>query len=160
MKTIPLTKGLVTLVDDADFEFLNQWKWHAMHAGNNGKFYAVRRDTKPPRRYLYMHRVILDAPESVEVDHWDRDGLNNQRGNLRPSTHQQNLCNRAKDQDNRSGFKGVTRLNDCNRWAAHCSGTYVGLFPTAELAAQAYDRAATQRFGEFARTNAMMGLIK
>lgn len=40
MKEIPLTQGKVASVDDCDYEYLNQWKWHPLKSGKT--FYAVR----------------------------------------------------------------------------------------------------------------------
>lgn len=101
MKTIPLTRGKYALVDDGDFEYLNQWKWHAQFI--KGIWYACRGVRQPkiaigiPGKVvrILMHRVITGATGRWEiVDHIDHDGLNNQRHNLRIVTNSQNLRNR------------------------------------------------------------------
>lgn len=99
MREIPLTRGLVALVDDEDYERVNDCKWYATPGHNT--FYAQRRgprDAQGKRATLSMHRLVLDMPVyepgGLEVDHIDRDGLNNTRANLRPVTHAGNAANR------------------------------------------------------------------
>src|ERR1035437_2353458 len=101
MKTIPLTQGQVALVDDSDFEELTKYRWYARR-NKNGAFYAARSCPVPRGRKLYMHRaLLLGVPE---VDHVNRNTLDNQRHNLRPATHSQNLHNIERPRDNTSGF--------------------------------------------------------
>lgn len=160
MKTISLTQGKVTLVDDADFEWLNQWKWHAQWDRRAKKFYARRCEWKDGKiwKRIVMHRVIAAATGLAQVDHKDNDGLNNQRENLRPCTAQQNCANRKKRPGLTSRFKGVRKFRSGpNPWMAQIKinsrAVHLGCFPTEELAAEAYDRAAVRAHGEFARTN-------
>src|SRR6188768_2332166 len=105
MKEIPLTQGKSVMVDDEDFEFLNQWKWYASKSNNT--FYAHRRVGKHGR-FVYMHRLILGidniSPE-LFPDHMDRNGLNNQRYNLRIATRSDNNSNRICTGE--SGYLGV-----------------------------------------------------
>lgn len=168
MKTIPLTKGKVALVDDADFELIGQFKWHAVQPDRpNGTFYAARRDRAQKGRYVYLHRVLLGLELPTEVDHRDGDGLNNQRCNLRVCDSTQNRANqRMQVKKVGCGFKGVTRGSAASgmgdKWIAyvesHGRRQYLGYFTTAEAAAAAYDTKAVELFGEFARTNKAMGL--
>jgi dTMP kinase len=82
MKEIELTQGKVALVDDDDFEELNQFKWH-VKKDHNRAFYAARVTPRPNRRLIFMHRQILkDIPEGMEVDHVNGNGLDNRRSNL------------------------------------------------------------------------------
>ena len=106
MKEIQLTKGKVAKVSDHWFDYLNQWKWHAVCSKKT--WYAARNsDSRPKRTKILMHRVIAGAPDGVEVDHWDCDGLNNTDDNLRLASQSQNNANRTKLATNSSGFKGV-----------------------------------------------------
>ena len=95
VKEIILSQGKVTLVDDEDFEYLNQWNWAAQPRPNT--FYACRNmklnDGK--YRFLQMHRVILNPKQEVFIDHIDGNGLNNQKSNLRLCTSRQNTQNKS-----------------------------------------------------------------
>jgi hypothetical protein len=100
-----------------------------------------------------MHRLILGVKDrKIRVDHKDRNGLNNQRNNLRIANVVQNAGNSRK-RDNKTGFKGVSRRG--KRFMAYIGVkgkvSYLGSFDTAELASVAYEAAANKYFGEFAR---------
>lgn len=155
MKEIPLTRGKVALVDDADYEWLMQWKWHAAMQNAN-RFSAARRITAGGRRMVYMHRVIMGAPKGLLVDHKDGDPLHNFRSNLRLATKQQNAFNCGPRSNNTSGFKGVSWERRKKRWIAQIfvkrNNTYLGMYVTKEEAAVAYEEAAKKYHGEFART--------
>ena len=106
----------------------------------------------------FLHRVITPPPDGFEVDHRDRNGLNNMDANLRFASKGQNQANRRKGAASR--FKGVTldsRESLPRRWVAkiQCDGLpiWLGRHASAEEAARAYDEAAVRLFGEFARTN-------
>jgi hypothetical protein len=95
MREIQLTKGKVAIVDDADFEWLSQWKWQARL--NINIWYAARdfRNNAGRLYKQYMHRLILGLEPGIKIDsdHVDGDGLHNWRGNLRIVTRQQNMFN-------------------------------------------------------------------
>lgn len=158
MKEITLTQGKVALVDDEDFEFLNKFKWHAYKSNNT--FYALRNsyyvDDKK-RRTIQMHRIILGLKKlEVKCDHIDRNGLNNQKYNLRPSTNAEN-CKNQKPRNGTSKYKGVCWCKKRNRWRANIrindKQTYIGQFKDEIEAAKAYDKMAKLHFGEFAYLN-------
>jgi hypothetical protein len=153
MKEIKLTKGKVALVDDDDFERINQHKWHALPAHRT--FYAVRNDLSTGvRKYVYMHKEIMNTPEGMETDHVDIDGLNNQKENLRIATANQNCQNRRPLTVKSSRFKGVSRRGSA--WIARITVNRklinLGYFRDELRAASAYNCAARAIFGEFART--------
>lgn len=148
VKKIPLDNGFETYVDAADHEWLSQWNWHL----DNG--YAIRR---VGRKTVYLHHLILEAPEGMIVDHKNRNRLDNTRTNLRLSTRAENARNTGKQRNTSSRFKGVdySRYNEKWRARLRCHGKRIslGYFDVEEDAARAYDLAAVQYFGEFARLN-------
>lgn len=158
MIEIPLSKGQIALVSDSDYHLVSDFKWFAIWVPEVGTYYAVRKSRSVPankRVYIWMHRQIAAVPDLPWVDHWDRNGLNNQRYNLRPCTVSQNLANAKIYKSNTLGVKGVTRrgakyqarINFEKR--SICLGTY----HTKEEAAEAYIEAAVRLYGEFARAS-------
>lgn len=172
MKEIQLTQGKVALVDDADYDWLNQWKWSAVKNKNGGNYYVVRgahtnwrnNQTLPVditvRKQIWMHNQILNTPDGLFPDHKNGNGLDNQRDNLRVCTRAQNQQNKTKTSSHKtSGFKGVSWSTYHNKWRAEITISKqtksLGYFPIySELdAALAYDKAAKKYFGEFALLN-------
>ena len=154
MKKIKLSGGKQTLVDDEDFEFLNQWKWNALHT-KPGRFVVGRTTRKKEgvRRTLSMSRVITGAPSAFQVDHKNGNPLDNRKKNLRICTHSENQFNRGCYTNNKLGLKGV-RLQG-KSYVARISYRgelkHLGSFKTASLATKAYREAAKKYHKEFAR---------
>jgi hypothetical protein len=137
------------MVDDADYEWLSQWKWYAL-CPKRGGIYA---NSGP---HGLMHRLIMSPPPGMEVDHVNGDGLDNRRGNLRICTKSGNQRNqRPQSRPQSSRFKGVHRNG--RNWGAQIKVNghkmHLGTTRIEEEAARLYDQAARQHFGEFARTN-------
>lgn len=159
MKLIPLTQGKFAKVDDADFDWLNKWKWCAIKNAC-GNWYAARSTPRDPvtykQKFITMHRQIMGFPVG-QVDHWDCDGLNNQRDNLRRANQTQQNHNRRKYHGKTSQYKGVTWRKNRGFWIAsiRVDGVFVYLGSShIEIeAARMYDAAAKKYFGEFARLN-------
>lgn len=143
MITIPLVGGRgVTLVDDED-------AWALEFAWRTCRGYAGRGN-----QTIYLHREIIERQGiaiGAEVDHENGDTLDNRRANLRPATRQEQLWNRARRKDSTQRFKGVWK--DRRSWRARIQGDDLGKFESDEAAARAYDRAARERFGAFAKLN-------
>lgn len=160
MKTIVLTKGFVALVDDADFDLLNQWKWTA--SVQPSTVYAYRKVPPFWKNNMRMHSFILGTEPGEPVDHIDHNGLNNQRHNLRRCVTTQNNGNSRIAKHNTSGLKGVRFCS--GKWEAHISRKnktyYLGRFTTSREAAIVYDAAAVDYFGAFALTNKQLGLYE
>ena len=158
-KQIELTQGYYTTVDDVDYEYLNQWKWHY----DRHSRYAVRtingsRRDKPRKiTTVFMHRSILNTPKDLECDHIDGDRINNQKYNLRNCTSLQNTQNRSLNKNSISGYKGVgwTKKTKSFRVRIKANGIvyYLGSFLNVKEAALAYNEKALELHGEFARLN-------
>jgi len=147
-RRIPLTRGLFALVDDEDYPWLSAVPWFASPVVNTT--YARR---KPGG---YMHRAILNAPEGLEVDHINGNGLDNRRRNLRLVTHRQNGINSPSQRQGTSRYKGVFWSDSAGKWCAQIKqpkSTHLGVFRDEVDAAIAYDIAALSAWGEFAHTN-------
>lgn len=152
MKKIKLTQGKYALVDDEDFEYLNQFKW-CTHKRRD-KFAAVRRLPKSEGfKNILMHTFIM---QTKPVDHIDGNPLNNQRNNLRACTHTENACNRGVKRNNKSGFKGVYKNSSIRAkpWIAEVKKGPVRIrksFITKMEAVKFYREVALKLHKEFAR---------
>jgi len=163
MKKIPLTQGKFALVDDEDFEYLNQWKWIFHKNKKDRTGYAIRsgyNKTTGKRTRIAMHRVLIKAVHPQICDHKNGNGLDNRKANLR-------LCDRFESVWNRKTFsrkktpaiKGVTKVKDKKGipayWIARITykGTriYLGTFKTKKAAESAYKKRATELHKEFAK---------
>lgn len=137
---------MYALVDDADYDWLNQWNWTAVLTNRKCGGYASRTENGAA---ILMHRLILNASDGEEVDHEDGHGLNNQRRNLRKATRKQAIENRGAFRTNKSGFKGVRFNKSSNKWQM----SITSLHDTPEEAALTYDRVSKILHGEFSRLN-------
>ena len=160
MKEIKLSKGFVALVDDDDFEYLNQWKWHVFKSGSG--FRAVRnkpRGTNGGKQgAIYMHRVVLKVTDpKISVDHKDHNTLNNQKENLRKATHSQNMANRTPHKGSTSIYLGVNFCGQHKKWRCQIYKNgrkiFMGYFVDEKDAALAYNKEAIKLHGEFANLN-------
>jgi hypothetical protein len=153
MKQISLTQDKFALVDDQDYGFLMQWKWYALMP--NKVFYAVRCVWKNSKTIL-MHQIIAKRMGlKGNIDHKDTDGLNNQRINLRVATKSQNGANHGINKTNTTGYKGVWKVRQRFRAGIMLNqkSIHLGYYSTLEEAAKAYNKAALEYFGKFARLN-------
>jgi len=155
IRIIPLkNSNKVARIDAERFDEINFYQWSL-----DTKGYPCRRDRG---KIIYMHRVLVDAVQGMDVDHINGNPLDNTSSNLRMCTRQQNLQNaRGKARGNNgkpntSKYKGVHQAT-ATRWRARIringKQTHLGSFETEKEAAEAYDKAARSAFGEYARTN-------
>jgi len=157
---IPLTHDKSALVDASDYDMLIGFRWRAIRIRQT--WYAHTRVTGGAE--AFMHDLIMGTRPGEQIDHRSGDGLNNRRSNLRPITNAQNQHNRRRVRS-KSGFKGVSldRSRKVRPWGAHITiegrMCFLGAYATPEEAARTYDAAARGQFGEFACTNADLGLL-
>lgn len=144
MQLILLTRGKSAVVSDEDAVylcFLGKWTC-------NDKGYATS------GVHGYMHLVIARRIGLVgSIDHEDRDSLNNQRYNLRLATKAENNCNRSKNKNASSQYKGVSWHSEKSKWVVYVQHKFVGYYDNELDAALAYDKEAKKCFGIFSALN-------
>lgn len=161
MKEIPLTRGLVALVDDEDFERLTRYSWCAEISKTC--CYAIRKQWINKRKItIRMHREVAGLPAGSSktiVDHINGNGIDNRRCNLRAATRSQNMLNRAHA-PNVHGFIGVQSHKNCRSKPFSASfkfegkAHHLGYFSCAEDAARARDAfARAHPAAEFVKYN-------
>jgi hypothetical protein len=153
-KYILLTQGYYAIVDAEDYEWLNQWMWFYTTKG-----YAAR-NNPDGNGYIWMHHAIADKHNLVfkpELDHKDRNGLNNQKPNFRNATKSQQQVNQNKQINNTSGFIGVCWDADRQKWLATIVNANkqisLGRYNSIIEAAKIRDKANLYYNGEFAVLN-------
>jgi hypothetical protein len=150
MKTIQLTKGKETIVDDDDFEYLSQFNWYCDNKG-----YACRGFQR--HKKIFMHRVVNVTPTGFETDHINRNKLDNRKCNLRSCTNTENQVNKNLNKNNTSGYKGVCFSKRKGLWQAYVSVNHsvkwLGYFDNPIEAAKAYDKQVLETYGMFVYLN-------
>jgi excisionase family DNA binding protein len=150
---IPLTQGKVAIIDEEDFPLISRYKWRAFKDHNT--WYAATGGHRGDETYPFtlMHRLILDSPPNILVDHKDRNGLRNVRENLRSCSVPQNAANHALFSTNTSGYHGVTVDTATQRYKVHVGREYLGYYDDAITASLIHDCVARLLHGEFASLN-------
>jgi hypothetical protein len=159
MKEIPLSQGLIVLVDDEDYEWLKQWKWRRQKGHKT--FYAKRHIQGNKNAQILMHREILkkklggELGQRLVTDHRNGNGLDNRRENLRLVTRSINHQNTPPYCNNTSGFKGITRNRKkwMSRIVVNGYVIHIGTFESPRMAALAYNITAHKHFGNDAYFN-------
>jgi hypothetical protein len=154
---IPLGHGYEALIDAVDKELAAQFPWrlHKHSCGNKlyVEAYVFKELCNQYGRYTSLHRVVMNAPKNVQIDHKHGNGLDCRRAELRFATQSQNAANRKYI--NKTGYRGV--IQQCNKFAAQIEvkgkNHYLGTCNTPIDAALLYNVAAQKEFGEFAILN-------
>lgn len=158
MKEIHLTRGMVAIVDDGDYDWLSQWKWQFKKSGYASRaLYGGRKDGKHKTKTRFMHHEIIAIQDGEFIDHINGNPLDNRRENLRKCTHRQNMMNRKPLSSSTSRYKGVSYDQSRKKWRSGITSNgkslNLGRYSTENEAAAAYNFAAIKHFGEFARLN-------
>lgn len=145
-------------IDGEDFDKIKEYTWCLSKIGNC--FYACSGlyDKKTKKKTtIHMHRIIMDTSKDYIIDHVNGNALDNRKENLRICSNAENLRNRKKQKNTSSIYKGVCFDKRDKKWRASIRLNnklmYIGLFDTQTQAAKAYNKAAVENFGEFARLN-------
>jgi hypothetical protein len=147
-------RQVYAVVDQCWFNKLAGFDWY------NKKGYAVRyeKSGNGKLRMIYMHREIMELDDGVSlpVDHINGDTLDNRRSNLRLATISQNTQNKRHGTGT-SRYLGVSYEPKTGKWRCRIvvdgKTIQLGTWPSEEVAAQQYDKAAVKYFGPNARTN-------
>lgn len=154
IRVIPLTRGMLAVVDADDYDWAMQWKWYAKRDKDTGEFYAARETRKKgePGRLYFLHRQLLGEPDT-DIDHANGVTLDCRRSNLRPCTQSQNGANHRRRKDNSSGYPGVYWCPRDRKWRAEIwfqrKHIHLGMFASKEEAVSARTSAELHFFGAF-----------
>lgn len=148
---VPLEKDLFAIIDSEDAESVGLHNWHARRH-SNGVPYAARTNREDGNiSTLFLHTFITGW---TGVDHAGRNTLDDRKCNLRPCNKAQNRYNAKRQKNNTSGYKGVCRKRNSERWIAQIKyqkkTIYLGSFSDPKDAHDAYVRAAKIYAMEFA----------
>ena len=143
MKEISLTKGKVAIVDDEDFEYLNQWKWSFDGSYATRSKHIKINKNKYKSKKVYLHHLLVDRSNGV-IDYKKRNKLDNRRLNVRVVSVASNIRNGKLRKNNKSGITGVYFDKNKHKWLSqimvnkkHIS---LGAYESKELAIKAREQ--------------------
>ncbi|MGM0836007.1 MAG: HNH endonuclease [Bacillota bacterium] len=152
-KKLNTSSGMTFIIDDEDYEEVSKYKWKSTEDG------YVRRNfwLGDKCKYISLHRMLINAPEGLCVDHINGNKFDNRRSNLRLATRTENIRNSGPKVNNKSGYKGVSFRKDTGKWKAQIRAfgkkVNLGQFDNKHDAARMYNFWAVDLFGEFAWVN-------
>lgn len=152
---VPLTQGYEAIIDANDAHLVGQYNWQVKHCLNTKYASRVVCIGGGKTTSQSMHRLIAKPSDAEIIDHINSNGLDNRRANLRRATSQQNQFNRRNFTKSFSGIRGVDYMKSMSKWRARITidgkCEFLGIFDTKEEAKLAYQSAAKQMHGDFAR---------
>ena len=155
MKEMLLSKGELCLVSDEDYDWICHLKWYRGTCGYAVVYIYCPKTKK--QHGLFMHRVILRLKSNESCDHINGNRLDNRRENLRIATQAENVRNASAQKGSTSKFKGVYWNKRRKKWHSQVrigsTRFHLGFYKEEEEAGRAYDKKASELFGEFARLN-------
>jgi hypothetical protein len=165
--SLTLKSGNKILVDACNSALLSENGWREHVVGRTSyvrrRKYIGKKHGKYVYEVQYLHRLIMNPPKGMVIDHVDGNGLNNRRKNLRICTRAQNLSNQRKQHGCSSKYKGVTYHPKTGGWYSQIKfkkqHIYLGYFKKEEDAAIAYNTSAIKYFGKFAKLNNLYGRL-
>jgi hypothetical protein len=149
------------LIDDEDCELVSRFSWYLTGKHEYKKYLTSSIYAEGIYKTIRLHRLIMNPPKGMFIDHIDGNTMDNRKKNLRICTNQENTRN-MKRIHNKYGYKGISfeKRVISRFWVALICGihkkgkiTSLGTYATKEEAVRAYDRGAIKYFGEFASTN-------
>lgn len=145
-------KNTPVQIDREDLDFFNSHNWRIVDKKGTPYVYSSLGG-----KTIYFYREILGVGDKVIVDHINGDTLDNRKNNLRVSNKRKNAQNMKSNKNSTSVFKGVSWDKFRLKWKAtikhNNKQVFLGRFDCEKEAALAYNKAASEYFGEFARLN-------
>lgn len=134
------------IFDKEDYDILKQYHWFV---NNNGYAMAYTH-----RKSYFSHRIIMNCPDDLVVDHINHITLDNRKNNLRVCTQKDNVKNKVTPKSNKSGYKGVFQAKSTGHWLVYLGNNgerkYIGCYTNKEDAIDARKKAEIEYYGEFA----------
>jgi predicted hydrolase (HD superfamily) len=144
VKYIKLTQGKRAIIDNDDYEYINQFKWR-MSSQGYAQSHTRNKETNKYKTTL-MHRVINNTPAELLTDHINHNKLDNRKVNLKTATPLQNQHNRLKHKNNKSGYNGIFWYEKYKYWQVQCGRHHIGQYKNLKDAIKARKIAESQYF--------------
>ena len=105
---IPLsTNGIFAIIDKDDIDKVNKYTWH-LDKKDKQRYVIASKTYNKVTTKIYLHRLIMNCPKNMTVDHINHDGLDNRKINLRICSNRKNVINQRKRKNTSSKYKGVS----------------------------------------------------